>query len=310
MQGKVAGTWWLTMVATLLSPIPARGQLVITAAPVPSQVRPGTALVFSGAVLQSQTPLMYVRVMNCTVTYSGPYKNSPFPVCLRLSWVSEAVTVDYVPYPAKVSVGFSDTFIVPATAQPGDSLCFSFEESQHKNYGFDKRDLPTCRIVTATPLTPHRGPVAAIQPARRGGTRSRDSTVERVAKPAPAGTRPAVTTRRGSVRAARAGPVPPGARTPPRADLLITFEKAPWAKWIIRNDGQRASAPTQFVLSRAAVPDKVIQVPALAGGATHEVLVTPALDIYLVNAWAVIDPKNFVSESDETNNGWKSVDSR
>jgi hypothetical protein len=43
-------------------------------------------------------------------------------------------------------------------------------------------------------------------------------------------------------------------------------------------------------------PDKVISVPALAAGAVHEVVVTPALDVYLVNAWAIVDPKNFILE--------------
>lgn len=36
--------------------------------------------------------------------------------------------------------------------------------------------------------------------------------------------------------------------------------------------------------------------PALAAGAVHEVVVTPALDVYLVNAWAIVDPKNFILE--------------
>lgn len=314
MNGTPRRVWWLTFMVTVVASTPAPAQLTISAAPVPTQVRPGTALLFSGQVLQSKASLLYFRVGGCTkIIFRTTYRDgTPFPECQSSSWHTEALTVAYVPHPKTVAVSFSETYIVPNTAEPGDSLCFSFEESKSGGITTFKAGFPVCRVVTAIPLTSQRTPVASATPAiapRRG---SPGRAGERMAKPpVPKRTTSSSAESPSTVRAARGGTVPRGVPRPPQqADLTVTFQKAPWAKWVIRNDGGAASTPTTFQLSRAAVPDKVIQIPALAPGTVHEIVVTPALDVYLVNSWGVVDPKNFVIESNEGNNTWKSAESR
>lgn len=312
MTGSPARAWCYPIVVALVAPMPASAQLTITAAPLPTQVRPGTALIFSGQVLQSKASLLYMRVGRCfKIIYRTTYHDgTPLPECLSSSWHTEAITVAYLPHPQAATISFSDTYIVPNTAAPGDSLCFSLEQSTSGAPTTFKAGFPVCRIVTALPLSRQRTPVATAVPAIPPGSGSPGGAGDRVAQPAPRRTTAAAGTSSGPARATRAGGPLGVPRAPQHPDLTVTFEKAPWAKWVIRNDGGAASTPTTFQLSRAGVPEKVIQIPALAPGTVHEIVVTPGLDAYLVNAWGVVDPKNFVVESNEANNTWKSAESR
>lgn len=209
----------------------------------------------------------------CSFRVEGQANTSAFTT----EWLSEA---------NDVTLTFAKSYTVPASAGVGDKLCFSLRLNQTllNRFSNSKVVATECRTVS-TPLV-----TASTQPAPTA-----------VAAP-PTGTSRASATDPPRT-AVRRVPLPP-------PDLTIAYEKAPVAKWIVRNIGQGPAPATVLRLSRDGLPNTNITIAALVAGATFEVVVTPELDAYLVNASATVDPDNQVQESNEANNTWQSSQSR
>lgn len=260
------------LVAFAVPPAAAQHELTITASPNPNETVAGvTMLAFRATVPQEPSGERSYRVV------LGP----------AAAFTTEVKNTDVGS--GTVTLTFSATYKVPPGAEPGDKLCFILQRYSAWSVG-------------ATPVGGGYFPVDSecrtVSTATVSRTTTANEPVARAPLPAP------------SVNIADQPPAT-AARAPlPPPDLALAYEKAPEARWVVSNIGQGPAPATVLRLSRAGLPDKDIAIPALAAAATFAVVVTPELDDYLVNAKGMVDPDGQVTEPNEVNNIWQSVQSR
>lgn len=202
-----------------------------------------------------------------------------------------------------VTIAFSGEFTVPSSVAAGTQVCAALESG---GYNFWKGTYEYSHVteVCRTALNP---PVTATSFSAPVSGAGADAAVTRASP------------RGGQARA----DVQPAARAPARAagtaftlpehlrpDLVLSYEKTPLARWIVRNAGPTQSPATTLRLLRNNAGERSLPVPKIAPGSYAVFEVTPELDQYLVNSTAMVDPGQQVAELNETNNEWKSAMSR
>jgi hypothetical protein len=272
-----------------LSPAVLLGQfLTISASPDPKDVRPGSVLSFTAVVPKVGSPqqdyaLWCTEPKPCSYPQQKPGKvtaNSLFEVTLTFG-----------------------NYTIPSWMKPGTKLCFVLGVPglyKQMPYGDEPLELRAPKPL-ATSCTQLAALEATAKDAAKAAATAQSSAAPRLALP---GGRTATSSGANLTSVARTdiGALP---------DLVITYEKTPMARWIVRNIGTAKSTPTHVKFERLNVPEsKFTYVKSLAPGDSAVIMVTPDLDIYLVNSFATVDPSSQIKESDETNNQWTSAASR
>jgi hypothetical protein len=279
----------LSVLVTLLVPTASAAQLIIAVSPSANIVHAGSTLKFTAYVPPSSTPVK-TYALRCTEPATGCGYSVSYP-----STVSDFANKQFLTFAS---------YTVPSSLKPGVALCFEVfrpGKSVKSPYGAtitvwkDVVVASACKQVTAPDITARDASkasgVALATPAIAPSSPSLGS------RTASSGGARAMTTARST-----AGSLP---------DLVITFEKGPVARWIVRNVGTSNAPATSVEFRRLGVTGSTSRyVGGLAPGASAAITVTPELDIYLVNATADVDPSSKVQELDETNNRWASVESR
>lgn len=293
----VIRTVGVVVAATLAAAVPAgraraqQAHLAVNVSPDPNRVDAGLSKLTFSAIVPAMDPDLF-HVLVCRG-----------PTVTDACWSTANAKVDGKGE-KYMTIVFPAAYAVPSTAAAGDELCSILRQRMAGLSGIEKYGLsPYTRLATEC----QRVSVPNLR-ADAGAPNRASAVIAAPGQPQPA-------------RRASAAVRPPGsARVSPGAaergtggmlpDLSISFTKAPVAKWVVRNTGQAPSPPTVVRFARVSVPEADRPVPALAPGALYEILVTPDLDVYLVNATATVDPDRQVKEGVEWNNEWKSSESR
>lgn len=276
----------IALASTLVAPV-LHAQLQLRISPDPKRIEPGTTLNF-GAKVGLPVPGLP----------SGPHTLKGCTALNGAHCVNEFWSADPSSAAAQtnhVALAFP-AYVVPGTVRSGDQLCFLLQQNLKPPYGSKPMVIPvgsTCVKVSVLNAVAGNTPgkVASVSPAGQNTS--------------------AGSAGRGPPTAAAAAPQTP-VRTPGfYVDLTVQFEKAPVAKWIVRNVGTAASPATIMRLARVGVAGyKDIAIQGLKPSQSLVVVVTPELDGFLVNSSATIDPLGTVTESSKTNNVWQSFQSR
>lgn len=295
MRTTASPSWNMMAVTTpsvlvmLLLPMASAAQLMIAVTPNASIVHAGSTLKFTAYVPKSSTPLK-IYAMRCTEPATGCGYSASYP-----STVSDFANNQFLTF---------ESYTVPSSLKPGAALCFEvFRPGKFVKGPYGGTITLRKDVVVASACKQLSVPDIVARDASKAGNAaiatpaiSASAPTSRARTAAPSGAR-ATTTARSTV-----GDLP---------DLVITFEKAPVAKWIVRNAGASTAPATSVQFRRLGVTgSKSSYVGGLAPGASVEIIVTPELDIYLVNSTADVDPSSEIQELDETNNRWASVTSR
>lgn len=270
-------------------PVAAIGQsLTITVAPDPNSVQPGSILSFS-AVVPKVADAEETYALWCTEpSKCGHETQSP----------TKVTTTALV----KQTLTFA-SYTVPSWMKPGTQLCFTVGVPgvYVKNpYGSEPMKVKSPKIV-ASSCRQVAAPMVTAQGATTAGATSQATSTSRLAIPggrkATARGASLTTTARSTV-----GGLP---------DLIVSYEPAPVARWIVRNIGSAKSVPTHLKFERLNMPGSQFKyVTWLMPGDSAIIAVTPDLDAYLVNSTLTVDPDAKIKELDETNNRWTSASSR
>lgn len=264
--------------AVMLLPSILAAQLTITVSPSSNVVQAGSTLKFTATVPKSTAPWTAYS-LRCSEPVKGCGYSETHPAT-----VAELGSKHVLTFKA---------YTVPSELKPGTALCFGVY-----TMGWALKPVAVanaCKQVSAPDI-------AADDAAKVGSTASAAIAIAPRGATAPTRTASSGGARETGMARSTAGALP---------DLVITFESAPVARWIVRNVGTANAPSTTVEFRRLGVSgSKSYSVGALAPGATAVITGTPELDIYLVNSTADVDPSSKVQELDETNNRWTSAQSR
>jgi hypothetical protein len=274
--------------AALLLPSALAAQLTITVSPIANVVQAGSTLKFTASVPKSSAAST-TYALRC----SEPAAGCGYPAS------SPSTVIDH----ANLQTLTFDSYTVPSSVKPGASLCFEVYVPGKTMTSYGK----TLRIGKAIVIASACKQVSAPNITERDASKAPGDAVAAPAMP------PSIPSSR--TRTASSG----GARSTATArssagglpDLVITFEKGPVARWIVRNVGTANAPATSVEFRRLGVSgSKSHSVGGLAPGGSAVITVTPELDTYLVNSTADVDPSATIVELDETNNRWATATSR